>query len=89
MTPADAVLGDALRAFATWQRGTVRFLATADALRVSAQVRCGVNSRWWHSVGAVEREHLERAVGVGIGVLFRAKSRCTFVDGHHTAPRRR
>ena len=66
MTPADAVLGDALRVFATWQRGTVRFLATADALRVSAQARCGVNSRWWHSVGAVEREQLERAAGAPV-----------------------
>lgn len=75
MTPA--------RVFATWQRGSVRFLATPGALRVSAQARCGVESRWWHSVGAVGREQLERAAGVGIAVLFRAASRCAWADKRH------
>ena len=66
-----------LRAFATW-RGTVRFLAAAEATRVYAQVKCGDDRAWWHSVSGVDRKQLERAAGAGLGVLFRAPASCAW-----------
>lgn len=71
------------RAFAWWQQGAVRFLAHPDARRVWMEVRCGRDEKWWHHAGVVSREQLERGAGAGLSVLFRAASRCVWVDERH------